>query len=348
MHFNFISLEKICSIGVLACLSGFAFSARSQEKPAIESRSEMLPADLLSISTTEAFSRFVFVVDKGQRKISVFEHQGESIRKIEDYPADIGKNDGNKQRRDDHRTPEGIYFLEHKRTPPDIPFQTYGKMAFTTNYPNLFDQLDGKTGSGIWLHSIPETVPLTRGSRGCVVVRNQVIEKLENYIKLGETPILIFDKVRYLSKEEHSKKRQEVRNFLDSWRKSWEARDVDQYMSFYDAKFTAPGFNYKTWKKHKSKLKSTYEYIRVSLAQPYILSNKDQLIVKTLQKYESNLHTDYGVKTIYARKYDSGYRIQREEWEEADEKGQTSSTTSLILQTNVEPAGQRNVSTDNY
>ena len=279
-----------------------------------------LPAPLLQISETEAFSKYVLLVDKNQRKLSVFERNGELIRKVDEYPADIGKSGGNKTKLGDHKTPEGIYFLEHRLSQPAIPFNLYGNIAFTTNYPNLFDQRMNKTGSGIWLHAIPDTVPLTRGSKGCVVVRNEVIKKLDDYIKLGETPLLIFDKVNYLSADEHEKRRKSLNSFIENWRQSWESNDLDKYMSFYDHDFQAPGFNYKTWKNHKASLKSLYNYVKVHLSQPYIVQHNEQLLIKTLQRYESDKHVDYGVKTIYALKTGDSYKIIREEWLPFNEK----------------------------
>lgn len=288
--------------------------------PNSQSETDLLPAPLLQISETEAFSRYVFLVDKEQRKLSVFERNGEKIKKVEEYPADIGKNGGNKTKRDDHKTPEGIYFLEQRLTQPKIPFSLYGALAFTTNYPNLFDQREQKTGSGIWLHAIPDSVPLTRGSRGCVVVRNEVIKKLDDYIKLKETPILIFDHVNYLTKDAHEKRRVELNQFVEEWRKAWEQQDIEKYMAFYDQGFKAPGFNFETWKNHKSNLKSKYEFIKVHLSQPYIVQHNDQLLVKTLQRYESDKHVDYGVKTIYAIKSGDSYKIIREEWSPFNQK----------------------------
>lgn len=282
-----------------------------------------LPAPLLQISETDAFSRYVLLVDKEQRKLTVFERNGENIKKVEEYPTDIGKNGGNKTKRDDRRTPEGIYFLEKRLSPPEIPFNLYGTMAFTTNYPNLFDQREKKTGSGIWLHAIPDTVPLTRGSRGCVVVRNDVIKKLGDYIKLRETPILIFDQVDYVSKDEHEKRRQELNAFIEEWRKAWESNDTEKYMSFYDKDFKAPGYGFESWKKHKASLKTKYEYIKVHLSQPYIIQHNEQLLIKTLQRYESNLHVDYGVKTIYALKDGNTFKIIREEWTPFSQKDVT-------------------------
>lgn len=259
----------------------------------------------------------------------VFERDGETVRKIDELPADIGKTNGNKEKENDYKTPEGIYFFQQKKTPPEIPFSTYGKMAFTTDYPNVFDRRAGKTGHGIWLHSIPDSVPLTRGSRGCIVIRNDALTKVEEYIRLDQTPVIIYDKIEYITKTEHDRRRKEMGDWLESWRAAWESHDADKYLSFYDTEFKAPGFaSFKAWDRHKRRLTKTYKSIKVVLSQPFLLLHKDQLIVKTLQRYESDQHVDYGVKTIHALRTPAGYRILREEWAKADEGGETSALIS--------------------
>lgn len=284
---------------------------------------ELYPENLLQISATEAFSKYVFLVDKEKRKLFVYERDGETIKKIEEMNADIGKNNGKKEKENDHKTPEGIYFFQTKKAQPEIPFSLYGKMAFTMDYPNLFDRREGKTGYGIWLHSVPDDVPLTRGSRGCVVVRNNDIEKLEKYIEFKQTPILIFDQVKYVPMSEHIKLREIKAQFLRDWVQSWESKDVEKYMSFYDESFKAPGFNFNTWKRHKENLKDKYEFIQVRLDQPFLLVHNDKMIVRTLQKYTSDKHTDYGIKVIYAILKDNQYKIIREEWSAAKETGES-------------------------
>lgn len=315
---------------IFLCFFSFWTSGLATASDAIAPPQEVLdkkemdalwPADLLQISSTEAFSKHVLLVDKKQRKLMIFERSGESIRKIFEVAADIGKNGGNKTRRDDQRTPEGIYFLQKKLSQPEIPFDQYGKIAFTTDYPNFFDRLENKTGSGIWLHSIPESVALTRGSRGCVVVRNEIIEKLQEYIKLKETPLIIYDQLDYLTMEEHKDRREKMTSYLNSWVEAWQSMNVDKYLSYYDEKFTAPGFNLRTWRRHKENLKNKYKFIKVTLSQPFVLLHRNQLIIKTLQKYESNEHSDYGIKTIYATKKGNEYKILREEWIPAQEDG---------------------------
>lgn len=322
--------------GMASCIAMvlFCHSVQAVETPPPSQNNSgeanLLPSDLLQISSTDAFSKYVFLVDKTARHLQVYERKGETIEKILDVPSDMGKNTGNKSKRDDHRTPEGIYFFEKRLENSDIPFNLYGEMAFTTDYPNIFDRRESKTGSGIWLHAVPDEIPLTRGSRGCVVVRNDVIKKLKDYIKLKETPILIFDKVSYVDKTEHDKRRVALNSFIEGWRNSWESQNIESYMSYYDKSFKAVGFNFDTWKNHKTKLKNQYQFIKVVLSQPFLLLHKDQLIVKTFQRYESNQHTDFGVKTLYVLKTEEGYKIIREEWKRVSENLSDPTATASV------------------
>lgn len=319
--------DTISMMRVTGCilLMAFASFAKAGDPAAPAAKDVLYPADLLQISSTGGFSKFVFLVDKKERKLLVFERDGETIRQIESLPADIGKSDGNKEKANDSRTPEGIYFFETKKTSPEIPFSLYGKMAFTTDYPNVFDRRLKKTGSGIWLHSIPESVPLTRGSRGCVVIRNEALAKMEEYIRLRQTPMIIYDKIEYVSKDEHDRRRKELADWLESWRAVWQSQDTEKYLSYYDADFKAPGFgSLKAWTGHKRRVAGQSKSVKITLHQPFLLLHKDQLIVKMLQKYESDVHADYGVKTIHAVKTSTGYKIIREEWVKANETGETS------------------------
>src|SRR6202007_3302026 len=106
-------------------------------------------------------------------------------------------------------------------------FSTYGSVAFTTNYPNFFDKYDNKTGSGIWLHSVPDKVPLTRGSRGCVVLRNNDIKKIESAITLKKTFLVIDNQIVWVPKEDHTKERDLAVAWLETWRTQWEKQDIE-------------------------------------------------------------------------------------------------------------------------
>ena len=305
----------VCAITLLLAPLSHSESTAPESDSAASADKKLYPAGLIALAGDSLFSSYSLVVDKSKRLLSVYEWKNEDLTKIAEYPADIGKKNGDKKKENDSRTPVGIYFLQREMTQPEIPFGLYGNLAFSTDYPNIFNQRDAKTGSGIWLHAMPDTVPLTRGSRGCVIIRNNIIKLLKNYVKLEQTPILIFDEVKYLDPSGYQSQRNRFLKSFDDWRTAWEQQDVDTYIKYYDTTFRNDQMNYRQWYRHKKKLKSLYSYIKVQLGPPMILQNKDQIVIRTIQRYESNLHKDYGEKTIHARlSPDVGFHIIREDW----------------------------------
>ncbi len=277
--------------------------------------SSTLPFEVLSISTDQRLSSTVLIADKTKRKLSVFDKDSIEANKFkQQFDIDIGKNEGPKVKRDDQRTPEGIYVLETKKTQPEIPFDKYGVMAFTTNYPNFFDKFENKTGDGIWLHSVPDTVPLTRGSKGCVVLRNEALKQVEQFISLGKTFLLINDQIKWLSLDEHKKEKDFALSWLNNWKSLWENQKLDDYISNYSDEFSAPLYNKKSWLKHKQELKEKYKYVKLSISTPHVFHLKNQYLFQFIQDYESDGHKDTGVKNLYVMKDGEKLKIHREEW----------------------------------
>ncbi|MGE0634396.1 MAG: murein L,D-transpeptidase family protein, partial [Pseudobdellovibrionaceae bacterium] len=266
-----------------------------------------IPKALVQMISSPHSSPAAFVVDKEARTLTIWETDGENLKKLAEYPTDIGKSVGAKLKTGDHKTPEGIYFFNDRKSGKELLFDLYGSLAFTTDYPNHFDQLDGKTGYGIWLHGIPDSVPLTRGSRGCVVVRNAVIQEVEKYIKVGQTPILIFGKVDYVSADQRKEFQKKITDFIESWRAAWQSQNIDQYIAFYDSSFKSQGMNQRQWKTYKEGLKKKYEFIKVGLTNASILNHGDQFIIRALQNYSSDQFSDFGQKTLFVRQTKDGF-----------------------------------------
>jgi murein L,D-transpeptidase YafK len=306
----------------------FSFSTLAAEKPSekdsdkvsgklsekLEEEKPSIPAGLIHLSEDSVFSKHYFVVDKKQRTLSLYESSAGSPKLVSQYPTDIGKKQGDKAKENDFRTPVGIYFLMKELYSPEIPFDLYGSLAFTTDYPNIFDQRNAKTGSGIWLHAVPDSIPLTRGSRGCVVVRDNVIKELKKFVKLSETPLLIYEEVDYLFPDEYKNIKSKMLQSIESWRSAWENQSIDEYMKFYDASFKNSQMDFNQWYAHKKKLKSIYSSIKVKISDPVILRNQDQVVIRFTQNYQSNFHTDFGEKTIHARWDNNSFKIIREDW----------------------------------
>ena len=296
---------------LLICLAGKTIlSSQNETKESV-----LYPQGLVTLSGQNPLSPYAFVVDKAKRTLRVYKFDNELPLLLEEHPTDIGKNSGDKTKANDFKTPVGIYFLTTRKTQPEIPFDLYGNLAFTTDYPNIFDKRFAKSGHGIWLHAVPDSVPLTRGSRGCVVVRNNIIKHLEKYVNLGQTPMVIAEQVTYLSKSDYLNQKNKYLAHFEKWRKTWETEDVDSYIQFYDPTFKNAEMNFKQWYRHKKKMKGLYSYIKVQLGQPLILINKDQVVIRTTQRYESDKHRDFGLKTIHANFSDeTGFKIVREDW----------------------------------
>lgn len=273
----------------------------------------LFPNEILQISDAPEIKSSIMIADKTERKLYFFESE-ENLTTPVSFEIDIGKKDGNKTKRNDKKTPEGIYLLQKKMAPPEIPFEQYGSLAFTTDYPNVFDKFENKTGDGIWLHSVPDTVPLNRGSKGCVVLRNDNIQKLSNQISLNKSHLIINAKTSWVDSATHEAKKNKVMTWIKTWKDYWQQQDLDNYIKLYSDDFSAPSFNKKSWLKHKEKLKGIYKTITIDFSKPSILHTQNQYIIKFVQNYTSDMHQDKGIKTLYLIEKGDDLQILREEW----------------------------------
>lgn len=273
----------------------------------------LLPNEILQISDAPEIKSSIMIADKTERKLYFFESE-ETLTAPVSYEIDIGKKDGAKTKRNDKKTPEGIYLLQKKMTQPEIPFDQYGSLAFTTDYPNVFDKFENKTGDGIWLHSVPDKVPLNRGSKGCVVLRNENIQKLSDLISLNKSHLIINAKTDWVDSGAHTAKKNKVMNWLTNWKDTWQKQDLENYSKLYSDDFSAPSFNKKSWIKHKEKLKGIYSTITIDFSKPSIFHTKNQYLVKFVQNYSSDMHQDKGIKTLYIIENGDDLLILREEW----------------------------------
>ncbi len=273
-----------------------------------------VPAHLVSLGNGNVTSQYAILADKSARTITVWKSGNAGVDFVAAYPMDIGKNSGDKVASGDHKTPEGLYFVQDKLDGPGLDFNEYGKRAFPLDYPNYFDKIVGKTGSGIWLHAIPETKSLLRGSRGCVVVRNEIIEKLTPLIKLQQTPVIILDKVIYVTPAELAADKDMAMRWLESWRQSWQSKNLDTYMTHYAESFSALKMNVNQWKRYKDALNKKYQYIQVRVEEPLVVRRGDEYVFHFSQDYDSDGLKDIGQKLLFAKATDKKLQIVTEIW----------------------------------
>ncbi|MBK9293362.1 MAG: L,D-transpeptidase family protein [Oligoflexia bacterium] len=263
------------------------------------------------------FSDTAIFVDKSKKKLFLIKYVDNKPQVAAEYDADLGKKPGDKHSTGDNRTPEGIYFFEKQIDTTQLNFEKYGFMAFVTDYPNFFDRLSGKSGYGIWLHAIADTVSLERGSQGCVVVRNETIKKLEPEIRIKHTPILIFNQINWVGLDKASQEKEKLKRTLSEWKSSWQSKNIEQYISFYHPDFKFGKMNLKKNKEYKTELAQKYSEISIKLTEPQVLEHNGNIVAKFYQDYSSPEHADFGEKILYLKKVADGFKIIGEFWEQA-------------------------------
>ena len=96
---------------------------------------------------------YLLACDKNATTLKLYSKDTNNTFELnKDFSAFVGKLKGDKQKEGDLKTPVGVYKLIQKLEHVD-PF--YGPLAFVTSYPNTYDKIQGKNGSGIWVHGLP-------------------------------------------------------------------------------------------------------------------------------------------------------------------------------------------------
>lgn len=204
---------------------------RAEARPA----QELQPRALLQLRKDQ---RHALIVDAKRSRVYLYENRNGTIRYVDDYYFSQGKLGVNKVKEGDMRTPVGVYYISGRLSGAKLP-DFYGKGALPLDYPNSWDRLNGRSGSGIWIHGVPpETfsrAPLS--TDGCVVVSNDDLQKLSRIVEIGKTPILIGDQVEFVQPSVRESDRKLADSLLEGWRRDAERRDDDQLRTHYSARF---------------------------------------------------------------------------------------------------------------
>ena len=259
------------------------------------------------------------VAEKSTQRLHLYEWRDGHARFVETLPCTTGKVRGDKQSEGDLRTPEGAYrFLRAipgRQLPP-----LYGAGALTMDYPNPFDQLDGKTGSGIWMHGVEhdDRVTVACDTRGCVALRNGDFERVRRLVRLQDTPIVVVERLATVPLESLEREAEAVQGFVESWRRDWEAGALDAYLARYDSRFLADGRGKEAWARQKREIARDEPERRIAVSTLTILREKDRWWVSFTQEYAASGHHDIGRKTLYLRGTPPSLRIVSESWRPLD------------------------------
>ncbi len=198
---------------------------------------ELVPRAILQMRDDQ---KQVLIVDAKRSRLYFYEHINGKLKFVTDYYISQGKLGINKLRSGDQKTPVGVYYITSRVGGPHLP-DFYGTGALPINYPNDWDRLNGRSGSGIWLHGTPSDnysrPPLS--SDGCVVLTNQDLTRLSALVEVGKTPLVIAESVEFVNKTKANNDRNNALKVVEGWRRDFESLDAGRFISNYSSQFKA-------------------------------------------------------------------------------------------------------------
>jgi murein L,D-transpeptidase YafK len=196
---------------------------------------DLIPRALLHLRDDQ---KHALVVDARRSRLYVYQHQNGRLKFVTDYYISQGKLGVDKYKEGDQKTPIGIYYVTGRLPGARLP-DFYGSGALPINYPNEWDRLHGRSGSGIWLHGTPSDSysrpPLS--SDGCVVLTNPDLRALSATVEVGKTPIVISDSVEFINRNKWENERDAASRMLDNWRRDAESLNPDRLLAHYSRRF---------------------------------------------------------------------------------------------------------------
>jgi len=276
-------------------------------------RPDLIPRYLLQFDPKQ---KHAIVVDAGRSRVYVYENAGGTPRIVTDYYTTLGKRGIEKLSEGDQKTPIGVYHVTSRIPGGKLP-DLYGWGAFPINYPNEWDRMLGKTGYGIWLHGVPSDTyaraPLA--SDGCIALANPDIEDLGRRVQVGMTPVIIAERVEWMTPQAWRAERDAFMLQFQAWRADWESLDTDRYLDNYARDFRSDGMDLAAWREHKRRVNAGKTSIKVSLnnVTAFRSPGKQSLVAVTFdQDYRSNNRLQRTRKRQYWVMEDGSWKIAYE------------------------------------
>ena len=239
-----------------------------------------LPAWIIEVP---ASLRTLLVADTGNATLYEYAIDKNGGISVEDYYMSIGEHGAGKTRSGDRRTPLGNYLivdqLDTARLDPK-----YGVTAFPIDYPNIVDSMAGRTGSGLWLHGVPEGAERRpeRDTDGCIALANDDLADLATRLVSGKTPLVVARKIIYAQEDEKQAIRSTLEAHIEQWRNALATRDAITYLSLYAEDFRYRGLERGEWASFRAAQLAVPVATEVTLDDVLILADpEDEDLVMT-------------------------------------------------------------------
>ncbi|HKJ69226.1 MAG TPA: L,D-transpeptidase family protein [bacterium] len=116
-----------------------------------------------------------------------------------------------------------------------------------------------------------------------------------------------------LQKTQYTK--QFLTDFVNSWQRAWESKDIDSYIALYHPDFQTEEYDHRGWYEYKQDIFAQSNDIQVNVSNlTYRSVEKLVWEVSFNQAYSSDDYSDYGRKTLMVRGKPGNMQIFEETW----------------------------------
>jgi len=246
----------------------------------------LIPEPLVTIQTDRSIE-YAILVEKNTQKMLIYSFD-QSFREVASFNCSTGEMDGSKSQSGDRKTPEGVYFFTQSFTKRDLT-PIYGTRAFPIDYPNYLDRFAGKNGSAIWVHGTNKALK-PKDTNGCIAMVNSDINKLDQYISLHRTPIIIQNSISYVPIEDQQNESTLLKAFLVGQSEKLLNSDAKTYFKPYNYLSDYLPAWWTEWESIREQLKQSYDKFSITFKNILIFKH-DKIYVAIFDQI-----LNYGIK----------------------------------------------------
>ena len=186
--------------------------------------------------------RNAVAVDASRSRLYLFNNGPEGLTLAGDYYVSLGKLGVAKRDSGDLRTPLGVYWITSSMAAHQIAPQ-FGAAALGINYPNAWDRHEGRSGSGLFVHGVPQDIlaRLPWATDGCVAMANEDLMQFAARLTPVDTPVLIARQLDWVPPQTAMQTAPDFRKAYDAWDRARRAGDASQVSIWYEAAALADG-----------------------------------------------------------------------------------------------------------
>jgi hypothetical protein len=275
---------------------------------------DRLPAYLLQIPASVTT---ILVAETDASTLYRIENGPDGAAYVDGRYMSVGRNGVGKRRAWDRRTPLGIYFVTDQLDTSRMR-DRYGPTAFPLDYPNIWDRMHQRTGTGIWIHGVADGAGRRppHDTDGCIALPNDELLRLEPQLKPAVTPVIIARKVRWSAAGELHRDRDALASALSDWADSIRRGDLHRYLSFYAADFAYRGMSREEWAGFRAATMGRRRLDGFVLEDVLLLADPedDRLFLSRFrQTIDAGEREVVAVKRLYWRRTDDGFEIVAED-----------------------------------